>query len=142
LGFLRGTWDHLYSQGRWWFGTRQKTKDGVYTSTAASFFKSLRPESDIDEVVGTLVRSFEWEGTMLRVGNEELHVLEESIEKSNIVNWAEMKRLACIAETGDEGSLRKRRALILLYAHMLRLQIVDSSLQAGLSTFLSSSFSF
>jgi hypothetical protein len=130
LVLLRGTFDHLYSQGRWWFGTRQKTKDGVYTSTAATFFKSLRPESEIDEVVGTLVRGFEWEGTTLRAGNEVLHDLEESIEKSNVVDWVEMKKLAGIAETRDgEGSSRKRRALILLYAHLLRLPVVDSSFQ-------------
>ncbi|KAH9019362.1 hypothetical protein EDB85DRAFT_2197736 [Lactarius pseudohatsudake] len=40
--------------GNWWFGSRSKTKDGVFTWTATNFWKALTETSDIDDVVPAL----------------------------------------------------------------------------------------
>ena len=47
--------------GRWWFGNRDKTKDGVKARSAAIFFKSLTEDSSIEEVVASFVKACEWE---------------------------------------------------------------------------------
>ena len=48
-------------QGHWWFGSRQRAKDGINAQSAAAFFKSIKEESSREEVVGTLGKSYKWE---------------------------------------------------------------------------------
>lgn len=117
--------------GRWWFGNREKTKDGVNARSAAAFFKSLTEESGIDEVVGTLGKSFEWERSQLKSKAAELDELESRIKAKLGSKWATLKQFA---EVGKEQYETRRRAFILLYAHLLRLSISSSSLRAGQSS--------
>jgi translocation protein SEC63 len=124
--------DVTYMQGRWWFGSRQKTKDGVSALTAASFFKSLREESGMDDVVGTLGKSYAWESVQGPKGvGKELEDLEGSVSKKMGKEWSEMLKLAGIRKD-EEGYERRKRALVLLYAHFLRVDIVQVSLQRGM----------
>ncbi|THG98612.1 hypothetical protein EW026_g3617 [Hermanssonia centrifuga] len=119
--------------GRWWFGNREKTKDGVNARSAAAFFKSLTEESGIDEVVGTLGKSFEWERSQLKSKAAELDELESRIKAKLGSKWATLKQFA---EVGKEQYETRRRAFILLYAHLLRLSISSSSLRAEQSNIL------
>ena len=116
--------------GRWWFGNRQKTKDGINAQSAAAFFKSLKEESTIEEVVGTLGKAYKWESTATK-GKEssELDTLEKAVAKSASTRWAEVRKLA----QDFDGKLHetRRKALVLLYAHLLRLKITDSGLKKG-----------
>jgi translocation protein SEC63 len=124
--------------GRWWFGSKQRTKDGVHTKTAAAFFRSLKEESEVDEVVGSLGKAFLWEKQVVikPTHNSELDELEGRISEALGDHWNQILKLAD-AENLEQGA--RKRALILLYSHLLRLP-VSPSLQAG--SFLAFTLSF
>jgi translocation protein SEC63 len=113
------------SQGRWWFGSRQKTKDGVNAQSAAAFFKSLKEESTMEEVIGTFGKAYQWElPAKSSKSDAELDRLEKEIKKQAVSKWEEARTLC-----GDHDS--RRKALILIYAHLLRIPIQKASLQEG-----------
>lgn len=47
--------------GKWWFGSRQYTKDGVKARTAETFFKSVKEESSLDDLIATLSKAWQFE---------------------------------------------------------------------------------
>ena len=114
-------------QGRWWFGSRQKTKDGINAQSAAAFFKSIKEESSMEEVVGTLGKAYKWELPGKAKASDEVDQLEKTIEGRLGSKWTEVRKLA----QDYDGQLHKlrREALILLYSHLLRLDIQDAALQ-------------
>ncbi|KAI0938903.1 hypothetical protein AcW1_004093 [Taiwanofungus camphoratus] len=113
--------------GRWWFGNRQKTKDGVDARSAATFFKNLSEDSGINDVVGSLEKTFEWEGPNAKVAKREAELLdlESKVGERLRGKWDDMGKLT---EAGGEHE-SWRRALILIYAHLLRLPIQSTSLR-------------
>ncbi|KAI0052643.1 DnaJ-domain-containing protein [Auriscalpium vulgare] len=119
--------------GNWWFGNMRKTKDGVFAQTAASFFKSITENSDLEEVVGALGKATEWEQVAHKVTEKELGRLEESIEVKLGEQWRHLRVLVKGA-TGARDS--KWNALVLLYAHLLRLPLTDASLKKAQSNVL------
>ncbi|KAI0637606.1 DnaJ-domain-containing protein [Trametes polyzona] len=114
--------------GRWWFGNREKTKDGVHTRSAAAFFKGLSEESGLDDVASSLGKAFEWELPKSNLGkvDGELSSLENKIKAELGDKWDELVKLA--EATPKEHAIR-RRAFILLYAHLLRLKVYAPTLQ-------------
>jgi len=112
--------------GRWWFGNREKTKDGVNARSAAAFFKGLSEDSNIDEVTASLGKSFEWETSKLSKQANEVDELEVQIEKVLGQKWGNLKTLA---EVLPKQYPARRRAFILIYAHLLRLPINNTSLR-------------
>ncbi|KAJ3554071.1 hypothetical protein NM688_g3297 [Phlebia brevispora] len=113
--------------GNWWFGNRDKTKDGVKARSAAAFFKGITEESGMDDVVGALGKSFEWERPEKKTQAAELDELEKTISQRLGDKWSNLKR---IAEVVPEKHEVRRRAFILLYAHLLRLPVSSSALRA------------
>ncbi|KAI0313248.1 Sec63 Brl domain-containing protein [Amylostereum chailletii] len=109
--------------GRWWFGSQDKTKDGIIAQTAAIFFKTLTEFSDINEVVDALGRASEWERIPEKGAQDELKSLENTIATKLGDRWTQLHSLA------TDGQERRLRALILLHAYLLRLPIHDSGLQ-------------
>ena len=114
--------------GRWWFGNREKTKDGVHARSAAVFFKTLTEDSNIDDVVASLGKTFEYERPAGSKQAKEIDQLEEEIEKTLGHKWGSLKSLAEILPKQTQA---RRRAFILLYAHLLRLPISNASLRKG-----------
>ncbi|KAG7096479.1 hypothetical protein E1B28_003910 [Marasmius oreades] len=115
--------------GKWWFGSRQKTKDGINARSAATFFKDLKEDSRIFEVIGALGKSFEWEHpkkTSKADEKTELDRLEKEIASAAGKSWGSVKSLAGIDESDADS---RRRSMILLYAHLLRLDIRVPSLR-------------
>ncbi|THH16920.1 hypothetical protein EW146_g3795 [Bondarzewia mesenterica] len=110
--------------GRWWFGNRQKTKDGIDAQTAARFFKSLTEASGIDEVVGALGKAVEWERTGKKGGLAELEALEKAIDAKIGQRWKDVRLLV---EGGENDG--RWRTLVLLHAHLLRLEVKDAGLK-------------
>lgn len=108
--------------GRWWFGNRGRTKDGVSAKTAESFWKGLTEASGLNEVGKVLVNAFKYEKGS-KVGGD-LRNVEKEIEKRTGKEWSELK----MTFEGDEKSTR---ALVLLYAHFLRLELGSTPLQQG-----------
>ncbi|KAI0337570.1 DnaJ-domain-containing protein [Trametopsis cervina] len=119
--------------GRWWFGNREKTKDGVNARSAATFFKGLGEESGIDEVIATLGKSFEWERPSTSKHGQELDELEQRIEKALGQKWDTLKSLAEITPKQHQA---RRRAFILLYAHLLRIPVSSGPLRQEQSEIL------
>ncbi|KAF7775868.1 hypothetical protein Agabi119p4_4261 [Agaricus bisporus var. burnettii] len=115
--------------GRWWFGSRQKTKDGVNAKSAAVFFKSLKEESMMEEVVGTLGKAYQFEMSDVGVKKVDVNIdrLESEIEKRAGVKWSEVRKIA--KDVDGKLHVKRRRALVLLYAHLLRIDISDEKLQ-------------
>lgn len=111
--------------GRWWFGNREKTKDGVNARSAATFFKALTEESGIDDVVASLGKSFEYERRQVSTQEVELAQLEKQIQEKLGAKWDNLKRLAEV----EPKFVARRRAFILLHAHLLRLSIQSSTLR-------------
>lgn len=116
--------------GRWWFGSRQKTKDGIHTRSAAAFFKSLREDSSIYEVVGSLGKSYQWEHSVKKqkAGKDELKSLEKAIAAKAGAKWETVGQVAGFQGAESAG---KRRALVLLYAYLLRIPVETPELKKG-----------
>ncbi|PPQ95847.1 hypothetical protein CVT26_015977 [Gymnopilus dilepis] len=114
--------------GRWWFGSRQKTKDGIHAQSATAFFKSLKEESTIEECVAALGKAYKWELAPGKTkASAELDELEKEIKQQLGPKWTEVRRL-----TQDyDGELHesRRKALVLLYAHLLRMEVKDAGLK-------------
>lgn len=117
-------------QGRWWFGSRQRTKDGVNTLTAAAFFKSLNDESSMKEIVATVGKSYTWESQGAKGAEKELQKLEDTVSGTMGKEWADIIKLA-EARKGAEGYQSRKRALVLLYSHFLRLTLTNDTLKRG-----------
>ncbi|KAF9069774.1 DnaJ-domain-containing protein [Rhodocollybia butyracea] len=113
--------------GRWWFGSRQKTKDGINASSAATFFKSLKEDSTMEDVVGTLGKAYKRELPQSKGKPEDVAELDR-LEK-NIILLAprQWEKLQSFLDTSKDSGHRK--AMILLYAHLLRINVESSSLQ-------------
>ncbi|EIW81991.1 translocation protein sec63 [Coniophora puteana RWD-64-598 SS2] len=106
--------------GRWWFGSRQKTKDGINAQTAAAFFKGLKEFSTPTEIAGVLSQAYKWENPpSASTHQEEVKKLEEQIEAALGEEWKEAKKVV----EGKNGGKSERKALVLLYAHFLRLDV-------------------
>ncbi|KAG9091663.1 secretory subunit [Ceratobasidium sp. 370] len=80
--------------GRWWFGSRGITKDGVHGSTAALFFKAVTDEASIDELVSLLSRGFYTEQKAIPQNivhttavEDDLNGLETEIKASLASRW-------------------------------------------------------
>jgi translocation protein SEC63 len=117
--------------GKWWFGNRQRTKDGVKAKTAAAFFKNLREESSMEEVLGTLGKAFQFELPDAGVKKADVGIdrLESEIEKRAGAKWVEVRRIA--KDVDGKLHVKRRRALVLIYVHLLRIEVSDPKLQKG-----------
>ncbi|KAL4078454.1 Sec63 Brl domain-containing protein [Scleroderma yunnanense] len=106
--------------GRWWFGNRRLTKDGVSAKTAEGFWKGVTEASGLNEVGRVFVGAFKHEKGSKEGGD--LRNVEKEIEKQIGLDWSELKT----SFGSDEKSIR---ALVLLYAHFLRLDLGSKILQ-------------
>ncbi|KAJ7132074.1 translocation protein sec63 [Mycena epipterygia] len=98
--------------GRWWFGSRQKTKDGIHSLSASAFFKTLTEEATEADVVRVLAAAYPFE----RVPSvkESTAALETEVSAAlGPKAWADI--------AGEDA--RQRRAMVLLYAYLLRLDV-------------------
>jgi translocation protein SEC63 len=115
--------------GKWWFGSRQKTKDGVHAKTAAAFFTTVTEESTLEDILAVLSRAYTWDSpskSFSRV-SPDLKALEKIIaSKVGQSKWAAVLRLAGVKGSDEDC---RRRGLVLLYAHLLREQVGSKSLQ-------------
>ncbi|PWN26422.1 hypothetical protein BDZ90DRAFT_280462 [Jaminaea rosea] len=116
-----------YLVARWWYGSRAKTKDGVYTSTAQTFFQHLREDTDGPRIISILAICEEFQDRNLdrrgKDANEAaLKELETQVRaklKPFGPNWQ-------LSERHRSPSIRK--ALILLYAYLFRIESKNASL--------------
>ena len=98
--------------GRWWFGNKIRTKDGVSVKTASLFFKDIKEESNLSDLLGCLGRAFEIECPSI-------------ISKLGPVEDEVRSRLG--------GKYAGSPAQTLLYAHLMRIPIEAEPLKKGAS---------
>ncbi|KAF8904266.1 Sec63 Brl domain-containing protein [Mucidula mucida] len=110
--------------GRWWFGSRQRTKDGISAHSAAAFFKSMTESSEIVDAMGILAKAYKFECTPANKDAAELARLQKEIATLPEAKWAET--VMELAGDDDEG---KRRALTLLLVHLLRFKVESPALK-------------
>ena len=69
------------------------TKDGINAQSSAAFFKSIKEESSvtIEEVVGTLGKTYKWELPVKARASDEVDQLEKSIEEKLGSKWTEAR---------------------------------------------------
>lgn len=115
--------------GRWWFGSRQRTKDGISTRSAAAFFKSVTETSEVSDTLAIMSKAYKFECTPADKDKEELKRLQKEIATLPESEWT--TSVLKVAGDDDEG---KKRALTLLFAHLLRLKVNGSALKRGTRT--------
>ena len=83
------------------------------------------------DVVGALGKSYAWESVeRSKIAGEKLEELERNVSAKMGKEWSEILKLAGVGK--DEGGYEKRkRALVLLYAHFLRVDARGTTLQQG-----------
>ncbi|KAF9224450.1 translocation protein sec63 [Gyrodon lividus] len=109
--------------GRWWFGSRGKTKEGIESRTAEGFWKGIEEGSEIGDVINVLGSAFRYEAQGKSAGD--LSMVEEVIETRVGGEWKVMKK----AVVSGDGEEKAKRALTLLYAHFLRLDLGSKVLE-------------
>ncbi|CUA77177.1 Translocation protein SEC63 homolog [Mus musculus] [Rhizoctonia solani] len=121
--------------GRWWFGSRGLTKDGVHGNTASLFFKGVTEDASIDFLVSLLSRGFSTEQkafsrkvTHTAAVEDDLNGLETEIKVLLSSRWSTVSQTAKVPEA--------RRALVLLYAHLLRLPVTNDVLRKEQDTLI------
>lgn len=112
--------------GRWWFGNKRKTKDGVDAKTAASFFLNVKEEWGIDELVGVLGRGFAKELQLSSGSANELKELEAKVREGLGEKWGILAGAA-----GARSSKDAKRAFVLVSAHLLRIPVASQTLRDG-----------
>ncbi|EPQ59753.1 DnaJ-domain-containing protein [Gloeophyllum trabeum ATCC 11539] len=109
--------------GQWWFGSRKKTKDGVEADTAATFFKTVKEEAGVDEVLATVSKVIQPpKQSKASQDADEAKKLEGVVRER--LGKSESSILAQFPQ--DEN---RKRALVLLYAHLLRFPVESASLK-------------
>ena len=77
--------------------------------------------------MGTLGKAYKWELPVKARASDEVDQLEKSIEGRLGSKWTEVRRLA--QDYDGQLHILRREALILLYSHLLRLDVQDPALQ-------------
>jgi translocation protein SEC63 len=98
--------------------------------SAASFFKSLKEESSLEEVVGTLCKAYLYElPPALNQKDQHVQEIEQEILQHNPARYLEVKKAVTEVDGGLEPA--RARALTLMYAHLLRLDVKYPKLREG-----------
>lgn len=118
-----------YTVGRWWYGTKKHTKDGVLMESAGSLFRAYDEHIDEKKLVSILTvgeemkhitggkREKEW------IGSEEA-IIERKIREAGVPE----RELAALQELDGW----QRRACGLLWAYLYRVDLGSEKLENGM----------
>jgi translocation protein SEC63 len=75
--------------GRWWFGSRNVTKDGVQARTAELFFKSIKEDMGETDIVLSVGNALPWEipAKPTKASVSAVHELRQQIESRVGREW-------------------------------------------------------
>jgi translocation protein SEC63 len=138
-GYVLGLYGLLFgvclpwAVGSWWYGSRRYTKDGVMTSSAGTFFRELKEETTLPELIAILSSASEFmdkSPVKPRLKNRKgLQKLEEQVKE------ALKERTGEVLEGRLYNKPATKRAALYVYAHLLRVPINDTSLLRGVHLF-------
>ncbi|GAA6041993.1 hypothetical protein JCM8097_009135 [Rhodosporidiobolus ruineniae] len=116
--------------GRWWYGARKLTKDGVLNSTAAKYFHALKEETTFPELLTILSSSDEFSN------DPELLKVRKSQGKAAVDEYARLNSTVRESVDGKQGwegyqswTPAQKRARVFIAAYMLRLPLNNAQLQ-------------
>ncbi|KAG8826554.1 secretory subunit [Serendipita sp. 411] len=113
-----------YLVGKWWFGSRSRTKDGVHSKTAGIFFKDITEDATPATLVSSLSKGLEVEKPHLlkRLKLDDIRSLQEQVSQ----------KLGATASAiyANLKSKESKIAFTLLYAHLLRVDIPSAPLRS------------
>lgn len=66
--------------GRWWYGSRRLTREGIETKTAATYFKAVKENTSKDDILNILAESHEYQ-TYLSGSDQTRHLDSVSLQK-------------------------------------------------------------
>jgi len=70
--------------GRWWYGTRSVTKEGIETETAARYFQAVKETTAENEVIDILASSHEYESYLKKNDSVDTGGLEQKLSQANV----------------------------------------------------------
>ncbi|PWN50543.1 hypothetical protein IE53DRAFT_379678 [Violaceomyces palustris] len=117
-----------YLVAKWWYGSRSKTKDGIINSTAQTYFQHLREDSDVPRIMALLAVSDEFNDEALNKRGKDREEEELSRIQAEVVKRLEAYGPKHILVDGEFKTPSIRKALILLYAYLFRIQSKSASL--------------
>ena len=117
--------------GRWWYGTRRSTRDGILVESAGRLFKEYDETMDESGVVSAVSSGYEYDsrldidpndGTLSRV---ESKVVQKADSKTALVPLLSDREQETILTLSDE---KRRKILSLIWAYLNRVELDDSVL--------------
>lgn len=140
-GYVLGVYGLLFGiflpwfVGSWWYGSRRITKDGALTVTADGYFKELKEDVDFERAVEILSASTEFspknpKGSLITnlKNDKAFSSLQSKVLES--MNQRQTDTAALESALKSKKAYAGKAAL-LLYAHMLRVPVPDTSLLRG-----------
>ena len=108
--------------GRWWYGSRNLTKEGIETETAARYFKAIKENTSEDDVLDIVASSHEFEvvrSTMFRIlltmvvlqheSSSRYHRHSQTGEEISSSKWAYRKTFLSTSSQLNRQTVRSRR---------------------------------
>lgn len=126
-GFLLGVLLPLLV-GRWWYGTQQKTRDGILVESASNIFTEYKDDMTESDVVGALSSGAEYDNMLsVRKGDDSSSRLESRIAQTDDMSKKRLSKsdLALLLNLDNEA---RRKALGLLWAYLHRVDLNDPQL--------------
>ena len=126
-GFLLGVLLPLLV-GRWWYGTQQKTRDGILVESASNIFTEYKDDMTESDVVGALSSGAEYENTFpVKKGDDSSSRLESRIAQADEMSKNRLSKsdLDLLLNLDNET---RRKALGLLWAYLHRVELNDPQL--------------
>lgn len=119
-------------QGRWWFGTRGHTKEGVLNSTATTFFRRLDEDTSLADIISILASASEFATSAAELAKSN-DPKSKKEAKADLNRREEIlkARAAELGLAGKEGlevmggtfeSAGARKAGVLIWGHLLRVE--------------------
>ncbi|TRM68605.1 Sec63 Brl domain-containing protein [Schizophyllum amplum] len=113
---------------KWSTTNSAKTKDGIQARSAAAFFKSLTEGTASEQaILQILVKAYQFERTPVKGAAEKAAALKD-LERALIENVGGEKKWESWIGTGAADEQQKR-ALVLIYSHLARLDVTDADLK-------------
>lgn len=126
-----------YTVGKWWYGTKTHSKDGVFVESASKLFREYDESGDVSKLVEILTVGQEMEEIAGGAREKEWANSEEAIVEKKLAQAGLAKpQIAALEKYGGW----RRRAVGLLWAYLYRIDLGSDKLENGAKSPNSSSW--
>lgn len=117
-----------YMVGKWWYGTKKHTKDGVLVESASKLFREYDESADINKLIEILTVGQEMEEITGGAREKEWANSEEATIEKKLAQAGLAKSQIAVLE---KYSGWRRRAIGLLWAYLYRIDMGNDKLENG-----------